>query len=308
MTRLKILFTVNYWKYIFSIRKTVNAILGTFGIIWLLVEATSFFSNNISQLFKENWEWLLIIGAVWIIYENWPKVDFCYKLKDRDIRIQISIGNLFDYKGHLVIPVNTSFDTSFDNGLIAKSSTQGQFTIRYFKEPRYFDQDIINALRGEVPILQLPDKVKGNKFRYEIGKVLKIELENDKYAYLSASSDMNNNGVSSTTFDNILISLGSLWDFVSTKGESGEISIPVLGTGRGRIIESRETVIKAIVHSFISATSTGKRFCDKLNIVIHPKDFADHQIDINELCDFLKLKCKHYKHDTNTKGIGQGIG
>lgn len=247
-------------------------------------------------------------GIIWIIYENWPKTEFCFKLNNRDIRIQISIGNLFDYKGHLVIPINTSYDTSFENDLIVKTSTQGQFTIKYFKEPRYLDQDITTALAGEQPLTQLPQKNRGNKFRYEIGKVLKLKLENDKYAFLPAISDMNENGVASTTFDNIQLSLGSLWSFVSSYGESGQINIPILGTGRGRLIESREKVIKAIVDSFISATTeTERRFCDKLNIVIHPKDFSEHQIHIDKLIKYLELRCDFYEYDTKRIGTGQTI-
>lgn len=308
ITRFLTIFTKNYWLYIFSFKKTFNAILGTLGIIWLLVEPTSYFSDTLSKFFKDHWLWLLIIGVIWVVYENWPKTEFCYKLNERDIRIQISIGNLFDYKGHLVLPVNTSYDTSFEGDLIAQKSTQGQFTIKYFKEPRYLDQDIITALAGEQPTTQLPQKSKGNKYRYDIGKVIKLKLENDKYAFLSAISDMNDNGVASTTFDNIQTSLGSLWSFVTSNGESGQINIPILGTGRGRLIESREKVIKVIVDSFISATTeTERRFCDKLNIVIHPKDFSEHQINIDELKRYLELRCDFYEYNTRRIGTGQTI-
>lgn len=308
ITRFLIIFTKNYWRYIFSIKKSFNAAIGTLGIIWLLVEPTSYFSPSVSAFFKTHWLWLLIIGAVWLIYENWPQTEFCYKLNDRDIRIQISIGNLFDYKGHLIIPINTSYDTSFDEDLIAKSSTQGQFTIKYFKEPRYLNQDIQVALGGQLPPFEVMNKRKGNKYRYEIGKVIKLKLQNDKYTYLTAISDMNDGGVAVTNFDNILLSLGSLWNYVSNNGESGKINIPILGTGRGRLIDSREKVIKAIVNSFISATTESeRRFCDKLNIVIHPKDFAEHQINIVSLCRFLELKCTYHEYDTKSKGAGQAI-
>lgn len=308
ITRFLTIFTKNYWKYIFSLKKTFNAALGTLGIIWLLIEPTSYFSQSLSDFFKAHWLWLLVLGGLWVIYENWPKTEFCYKLNERDIRIQISIGNLFDYKGHLVIPINTSYDTSFEGDLIAATSTQGQFTIKYFREPRYLDQDLAIALAGEPPILQLPQKTRGNQYRYDIGKVLKLKLANDKYAFLSAISDMNNNGVAETNFDNIQTSLGSLWSFVSTNGESGQINIPIIGTGRGRLIDSREKVIKSIVNSFISATTeTERRFCDKLNIVIHPKDFSEHQINIDELTRYLELKCDFYEYDTRRTGIGQAI-
>lgn len=307
MNSIKLIFSKNYWVYLFSLRKTFNAVLGTFGIIWLLVEASSFFSQDLSTLFKENWKWLLIIGAVWIIVENRPRTEFPYKLKGKDILIQLSIGDLFKYPGDIVIPINTSLDTSFDGGLVSEQSTQGQFTIKYFNDPRYLSQDIQAALNGEQPTELLPQKRRGNKFKYDIGKVLKLKLNDNKHGYLVTNADMNNQCNTSTSFDNILTSLAKLWHFLLEEGECTDVNIPVLGTGRGRILESRETVIKAIVHSFISSTSSSKRFCNKLNIIIHPKDFNRNEINIRELQDFLRMMTTHYQYDTATKGQGQPI-
>jgi len=310
MKSISLFFSKNYWKYIFSLKKTLTILLNTLGVIWLLVEPLSFFSQDLADFFKLHWLWLFGIGVIWAIYECWPQTEFCNKIANRDIHIQISIGDLFKYEGDLIIPINTSFDTSFEDGLIAINSTQGQFTKKYFNEPRYLEQDIQVHLNNQAPILELPTKLKGNKFRYEIGKVLKLKLpkEENKFAYISAIADMNDSGVAATNFDNILVSLGSLWEFVMHKGEFGTLNIPVFGTGRGRVMESRETIIKAIIHSFISSISSGRRFCNKLNIVIYPKDFADNKINIKELCDFLRLKCEHYEHDSNSNTIPKGQG
>jgi hypothetical protein len=286
----------------------MNAILGTFGIIWLLVEATSFFSENISHFFKEHWAWLLIILVIWIVYENWPKTEFSYKLKDRDIHIQLSIGNIFTYPGDLIIPINTSLDTSFEKNLISKDSTQGQFTLKYFGEPRYLDHDILSEIKDKIVLEELPNKKKGNQYKCEIGIVIKMRLSDNKFAYLTTTSNMNDDGIAYTNFDNILVGLGKLWEFVRDKGELSELNIPLIGTGRGRVKETRETIVKAIIHSFISATSSSRKFCNKLNIVIHPKDFTDHAIDINALKDFLCLKTKYYQHDANAPHAGHPIG
>jgi hypothetical protein len=307
MKKLKLLGSKNYWRYIFSLKKTVNAVLATLGVIWLLVEATSFFSEGLSAFFKAHWLWLLLIGVVWLVYENWPQTEFCHKLKDRDIRIQISIGDLFNYPGDLIIPINSSLDTSFDDNIISRGSTQGQFTIKYFQESRFLEQDIQIYLAGQPPIESLPNKKKGNKFRYEIGSVIKLKLPEDKFAYLPVSSNMNNEGTASTNFDNILVCLGKLWEFLNHSGELSELNMPIIGTGRGRILETREVIIKTIIHSFISATSSSRKFCNKLNIVIHPKDFSEHEINIKELDDFLRLKSIYYQHDTKTTGTGQAV-
>ena len=294
MKGLALLFTANYWIYIFSFQKVIKDALTAIGTMWLLIEVMSFFSKQVEDNLK-NHVWLLIaIGILYVLWENWPKTLYIYRLKEKDISIQLSIGNLFAYDGDLVIPINTSFDTSFENDLISPKSTQGQFTKKYFAESRFLDQDITTALGGEPPIQELPNKTRGKPVRYEIGKVLKLKLTNwNKFAYLVASADMNDDGTSFTTFDNILTSLANVWEFIRNKGECDEINIPIIGSGRGRVLESRATIIKAIVHSFISSTTSATRFCNKLNIVIHPSDFRKYQIDIRDLAEFIRLKTIH---------------
>jgi len=294
MNAIRLLFSANYWKYIFSFQKVIKEALTAIGTMWLLIEVIAFFSTQAAAYLKSHWQILLIIGLIYVLRENWPKTSFLFKLKDRDISIQLSIGNLFDYGGDLVIPINTSFDTSFENDLISPKSTQGQFTIKFFSEPRFLDQDITSALSTEPAPSPLPAKAMGKKIRYEIGKVLKLKLSRwNKFVYLLASSDMNDEGTSFTTFDNILASLANLWEFIRNKGECDEINIPIIGSGRGRVLESRSTLVKAIVHSFISSTTAATRFCNKLNIVIHPSDFKKYKIDMKELCEFIRLKTIH---------------
>lgn len=307
MISLKLIFSKNYWRYIFSIKEIFKSFFSAIGVEWLIIEILSFFSLPISDVFKVHWLSFFIIAALWTIFKNWPRTEFKFKLKNRDIHIQLSIGDLLNYKGSVIIPLNTSLDTAFENDLISKNSIQGQFTVKYFEEPKYLDDEIKNFLVGRKPTENLPNKQKGNKFKYNIGLVIKLKLENDKFAYLTALCDINDSGVASTNFDNILTSLGELWDFILNKGELGVINIPILGTGRGRISETREVIIKAIITSFIASTTSSKKFCDKLNIVISPQDFKKHRIDLKEICDFLRLKCEHYEYDTITKGFGQAI-
>ena len=129
----------------------------------------------------------------------------------------------------------------------------------------------------------------------EIGKVVKLKLARwNKFAYLVASSDMNDEGTAFSDLDKISTSLGALWEFVRTKGECDKINIPIIGSGRGRVSQSREELIKAIVFSFVASASTTSRFCNKLNIVIHPYDFKEYNINLKELTDFIRLKTIHY--------------
>lgn len=307
MNNFKLLFSKNYWKYIFSIKTFRSSLLSIFGIIWLIVEAVSFFSVEVSNYFKSHWHSLTVIGLLILIYENWPKSNFKFIIKDRDINVHLSIGDIFSYEGDIVVPSNTSFDTSFENDLISKNSIQGQFTLKYFPVNTNLAKIIKDELDGIEYSKILSEKVKGNKFCYEIGNIVKLKLHEGKYAYMLAMADMNNEGVASTTFDNVLSSLASLWNFISTKGEDGIVNIPVLGTGRGRLKEDRTSVIKAIIHSFISASILDNRFCKTINIVINPSDFNEFKIDIKDLCDFTKFLCENHHYTNPNIGSGKSL-
>ncbi len=308
MNTIKFVLSANYWRYAFSLPKTLNAILGTFGIIWMLVEPLSFFSEPSSKFFKSHSTTLLCIGALWVLKTNWPKTRYEYTLKNTDVKVQLMIGDLFECDGDLVIPFNTSLDTSFEDGLIAKNSVQGQFTNRFYAQPNQLDNILRPMVQHLEPVEQLANKRKGNAVRYEMGTTLRVPIKGSRNAYLTAIADMNDGGNASTSYDNILQSLGKLWEMIMTQGDLRQINVPVLGTGTGRLKETREKMIKTIASSFIAATSSGTRFTDKLNIVVSFSDYRRYNIDIDELRDFLRLKCNHYEYDSTGSGIGQGIG
>ncbi|MCK6594436.1 MAG: DUF6430 domain-containing protein, partial [Bacteriovoracaceae bacterium] len=98
-------------------------------------------------------------------------------------------------------------------------------------------------------------------------------------------------------------SLYSLWQYLHTKGNYGHIIIPLLGTGLARINKSRIDVAKEIIKSFSAAISQGK-LCEKLTICISPDDYLKHQLDIDELNEYIQHICKFTNITTSSNGNG----
>ena len=98
-------------------------------------------------------------------------------------------------------------------------------------------------------------------------------------------------GVANTTIENLRESLAKLWYYISEKGSKGDIVIPLLGTGKGRLGDKREDIFLEIIRSFITSCSSGT-YCDKLVIAIYPPDVTNHRIDLNYLQSLLKHSCK----------------
>jgi hypothetical protein len=59
----------------------------------------------------------------------------------------------------------------------------------------------------------------------------------------------------------------------------------------------RATAIKEIIESYIDA-SKSLNVSDKLIISIHPNDLIKGNINLDDIDDFLKFSCQHYKITT----------
>ena len=272
-------------------------LLATYGAIWLLAEQVSFFNDDVELFLSTKGVWYYIFGFLAACFLSRPRTVISSQLKDRDITIEIRIANAFDVPGDLVIPTNTTFDTDFDGRIPKAKSIQGEFTRRYYdSEVHHLDLDIDRALAQEnYHYEELPEKSSGKKRRYPIGTVIQIQRKAELF-YLVANSHINESGVANTTIENLRKSLVKLWDYISEKGSKGDIVIPLLGTGKGRLDEKREDIFQEIIRSFITSCSS-RTYCDKLVVAIYPPDVTAHRIDLNYLKTLLKYSCEYARFE-----------
>ena len=137
-------------KYILSL-KTIRILLESFGSLWLLVEISTYFLGDSSTVvikIKSLWYLFLIIGVVLSIIKSVPKFRFGSKLSNRDIYIEIVVGDLFNQEGALIIGTNTTFDTHVSRELISPRSIQGQFTQRYYGDETQLNNELSSVLRN----------------------------------------------------------------------------------------------------------------------------------------------------------------
>jgi hypothetical protein len=79
--------------------------------------------------------------------------------------------------------------------------------------------------------------------------------------------------------------LDKLWDYMAERGDHGDVVLPLVSTGRGRIQLPRK-IIERIAQSFAYA-SRERTFANKLTIVIHPGDAAKYDVNLFEVRDYL---------------------
>lgn len=283
-----------YWKKIFLTRATYTAFLSALGFFFLV-------GKIVNLLFSPGETANYILWCVFILliagYTFWcrrPKLKLSEKIANSDIVVEISVCDFFEIEDvAYIIPSNTSFDTSFNDGLISKKSIQGQFTTKYYEgRESALDAEISKAIQGYTIASSrgFDQAYRKNDF-YDFGTVAAVN-SNGKQAYFFAMAELNESGVTRTTYDDLKKSLDGLWEYISTKGQLLSLAIPVVGSGHGRLVEDKYTIISMIISSFASA-SKKKKFTDKLTISIYPKDYYRDRIDLSEIHLNMQCMCKN---------------
>lgn len=263
-----------------------SELLHVFGVLWLLVEATSYFIDaEASTKIKEFWWAFLVAGIVISVIRLIPKHRFSYIVDDRDVTVELVVGDIFNENGPVIVGSNTNFVTSAD--VISPKSIQGIFCSKYFPSMQPVN-DQINSQVQKLPC--------------DYGTTITIR-GSSKIGYFCAIAEINNSGVAKSNIENLRISLGGLWSYLSGSAEKDIINVPILGSGFSRISAKREELVKELLLSFFAAISEST-FCDGIRVVIHPSDVKKYNIDILELARFFEYSCKYSLSEPAGNGVG----
>jgi hypothetical protein len=251
--------------------------LAIYGAIYLLVESLDFFDvYKKSKYAAYAFLIFIAISALLAIISRRPIRKVSIKLPQKDVIIEVRIGNLFDVTGAIMISTNTVFEADVAGGKIDQNSLQGQFTAKYYTG----DQNtLISAIDAELK------KLAGSA-PYPMGTVVPITTHGKTF-YFTAMATLNDKGNAASTPNDVEQALDGLWSYVRQAGALQELAVPLVGTGRGRVRMSRDKVIELISESFADAADIGA-FTTRLIIVIRPEDAANFQINLYEIKDRLR--------------------
>jgi hypothetical protein len=283
--------------------KGLSALLSSFGVLYTILKCADYFQWAQQAEVQKFWWLFLIAGAVLTAWTCRPELSVSCKLRDRDIGIEIAIGDLFSFPGAIVVGANSTFDTLISKDLIAERSVQGQFTKIYYEDHGPLDKELsagLSAFEYET----LNGERIGKAKRYPIGTVVRLQPKN-RTGYFLAIAHINKHGVAVGSFEDLKQALGQLWLFVGERGLKEPLVVPVLGTGFARLKQTRQVVVQEIIKSFIAACSE-RTFCDKLTIVLSPKDV--HQIDFAALGGYLRHLCAYTEFAVATRSVRRVMG
>lgn len=275
----------NLKRWVHNWKSILTDIVTGVGLFWLFVEITSYSTDEKIDVFIKSVPFFIMIFFVIItiaLINNKPKTVFTYQLRDKDNFIEIKVGDAFKNGGSLVIPINDYFDVSLGGNVRNAKSLQNKLITDYYSgKEEHLASDISS-------------KIDSSK-THEIGTTIEID-QKDKTFYLLVNSKKKNNNRVESTPDDFLLSLTKLWEYIATEsGRNDVVTIPLINTNHGRITNlNRATAIREIIQSYIE---TSKRFniADKLIISIQPDDLNKGNINLDEMDEYLRFSCKHYR-------------
>ena len=291
------------WRKKFNIVKNITAVIGTITSVYKMFEIIGLKSATdlVSGINIYMWILVILICFAFNIYKAWPTNKQSFKVDNvkGEITVTLCYGDIFTSNETIVIPVNSTFDTSFHNGIISPNSVQGQFQNLYFKNDiTELDKIINNSLIAHEMIgkeLEREDPMK--KTCYDLGTIAEINY-NDKgkkrRAYFLASSNTNKySKVEHVYMEDYMFMLSRFWENMSKYGHTEEnIAMPILCSGKAGMSESLDTLVAEIVNSYITI-SREYVLTRNITIYVHPDDLRNRQILFEKLVKHVEAICDY---------------
>jgi len=279
--------TRSYWRYAFFRREAATDFLSALGALSLLVGLLDTFRVVPKETLPPRLFYVsLAIAAAWVIYNRRPIKRIRFKPRHRDLCIEVRFGDLLDSAEDIIVSSNTTFDTAISGGLISPKSLQGQVLLRFFNGDA---EELDRQIKAELAGLAFTEASSpGKRKRYPIGTVARAKSHGKNF-YFVAMAELNEHGNAQSDIDGIHKALAGTWGCIASRGDFGEMAIPVMGTGRGRLKIPQQKMIELIAQSFADASSQ-KAFARKLSIVIHPNDAKQNEVNLFEVRDDLSRR------------------
>jgi hypothetical protein len=277
--------TWSFWKYALLSSSALAKLLATVGALYLFLEILDFFGAYTKDRYNDySIIVMLLFALVYVVITRRPILRVSYKLPNKDFLVEVRIGDVFAGNNDVIISTNTTFDTNMANGLIATDSLQGQVATQFFQSNTNEIDNQLDSELAQVSAVQRDD-APGKQFEYPIGTVARVRTHG-RIFYFVAMSRLNAKGTASSSLRDVEDALESLWKFIISHGELRDLSVPLMGTGRGRTGYPRKKMVERIAQSFADG-SKGRIFSNCLSIVVRPEDAENFGVNLYEIKDYL---------------------
>lgn len=277
--------TTAYWRYALFSGEAVAKFFSVLGVLYLLINLADTFKIYEKGKYSNYGVIILVVLAIFfVIFTRRPVSRINYKVPKKDYSFEVKISDIFKEHGEIIISSNTTFDTDMSTGLISTGSLQGQLATLFFNgQTAEIDRQIEESLAREE--FNVVDGKPGKKKQYPLGTVARVSAHGKNF-YFVAMSHINSEGTAYSTSRMLDEALEGLWKNMARKGELGDMVMPLMGTGRGRVAIPRKKIIERIAQSFADAAQD-RVFSNKLSIIVRPEDASKFSLNLFQVRDYL---------------------
>lgn len=246
----------------------------------------------------------LAVGAVLAIIRQSSFAHYSANIVGTDVKIEISMADIFSNKGEIVVPCNTTF--AGNPRVIGDKSIQSQMTAR-MKLPKdstlsndgYFEQEVNAALaRPECESRRLSEQrsLAGQTYNeYSYGTMACVTLPIDgkpRNVILLAVAQMVEPHKPKTDGAHLMKSIDDMWvQIAENRTREKTLVVPIMGTGSAGITDKpQQTVARYILRTF--ADNAARLGINKLILSVYPQDYLDNKINLEELRAYADYLCR----------------
>ena len=253
-------------------------------------------------------------GAVIALLRQSSFAHYCMNIVGTDVKIEISMSDIFANKGEIVVPCNTTF--SGRREVIGGRSIQTQMTdrLRFPKgetdsgesSDEYFERTVSQALvRPECQSRRLSGQkeLAGKLYDiYEYGTMAPVIFPVDgkpRNVILLAVAQMLEPNKPKTDGQHLMKSIDDMWEQIAqNRTREQTLVVPILGTGSAGITDKpQQTVARYILRTF--ADNAARLGIKKLILSVYPQDYLDDKINLEELRCYADYLCRFPDGDFN---------
>ena len=252
----------------------------TYGYLWIVVESLGFFFQDIG-LGAFWWYGVLLISSASVgVWRAWPSKRVEISIPVSDSSFEIQFGNIFEDGGVIVIPVNEYFDGDLGDH-VSEKSIHGQFVKNVLgSQSETFFRLTREALYGIEPEATGVKRTSGQRIRYPIGTVARVDINQKRYLLSALSRTDINSLKASATLEDLLTCLSGIWAAIREYSSGRPVSVPLVGSGLSGVGLPPRKLIEIIMTSFLYHTKALK-VADKVTLVL--PDTMAAKIDLKDI-------------------------
>ena len=255
----------------------------------------------------------LAIGAVVALIRQGSFAHYCMNIAGTDVKIEISMADIFSNKGEIVVPCNTTF--SVNKRIVGDKSIQSQMTAR-LKLPKdnpldkdeYCERQVKSALASCRQCMErrLPEQrvliEAADEFSY--GTMLPLNLPIDgkpRNVILLAVAKMVEPHKPKTDGAHLMASIDDMWNQIAeNRTREQTLIVPIMGTGSAGLTDKpQQTVARYILRTF--ADNAHRLGIKKLILSVYPQDYLENKVNLEELRSYADYICRFPDSDFDIK-------